>query len=252
MIKTFFFFLLLIPSLSFATKADFKSLSKENKYKYRTSFGTCPSRTAGSFAFQLMKIFEEEKSLKKLKERITKEKLDSKHYVSSYKVNFNPLKNSLFLSFECPKPLMKVQLYKENGLESYEAILVDTGELIDPTYEVLLRSEKKLKKTLPFLALPIQKMDKGVQLSLTSLIKNMDPIISRSVSEMILSEEKNLTIILSLRNTPSSVFLGKDNWTEKVKKMERVVKYLDKKRKIPAIINLTNSKKVVVKFSDKF
>ena len=80
----------------------------------------------------------------------------------------------------------------------------------------------------------------------------MDPMIARSISEVILSEEKNLTIILSLRNTPSSVFLGKDNWTEKVRKMERVVKYLDKKRKIPAIINLTNSKKVVVKFSDKF
>jgi hypothetical protein len=252
MIKKYFFLFLLIPSLSFATKAEFKNISKKNKYKYRTSFGTCPSRTAGSFAFQLMKIFEEERSLKKLKERITKEKLDSKHYVSSYKVKFNPLKNSLFLSFECPKPLMKVQLYKKNGLESYEAILVDNGELIDPTYEVLLRSEKKLKKALPFLALPIQKMDKGIQLSLTDLIKNMDPIISRSISEVILSEERNLTIILSLRNTPSSVFLGKDNWTEKVRKMERVVKYLDKKRKIPAIINLTNSKKVVVKFSDKF
>lgn len=212
----------------------------------------CPSRTAGSFALQLMKIFDDLGSLKQLKEKIAKEKLDKKHYISSYKINYNPLKRSLFMSFDCPQPLMKVQLYKENGLESYEAILVDSGELIDPTYEVLLRSEKKLKKQLPFLAIPVQKMDEKIQKSLTKLIKEMDPIVSRSISEVILGEKKNLTIILSLRGTPSSVFLGKENWTEKIRKMERVVKYLDKKRKIPAIINLTNSKKVVVKFSDKF
>lgn len=212
----------------------------------------CPSRTAGSFALQLMKIFDEVNSLKVLKQRISTEKLDKKHYISSYKINYNPLKKSLFMSFDCPKPLMKVQLYKENGLESYEAILVDNGELIDPTYEVLLRTEKKLKKPLPFLALPVQKMNNETQLKLTELIKNMDPIVGRSISEVIIGEKKNLTIILSLRGTPSSVFLGNENWSEKIKKMERVVKYLDKKRKIPAIINLTNSKKVVVKFSDKF
>ncbi|MBK23769.1 MAG: hypothetical protein CME70_07155 [Halobacteriovorax sp.] len=244
--------LFLIPHLSFGAVNNNLSSERKGKYKYRTSFGMCPSRTAGSFALQLMKIFDDVKSLKKLKEKITKEKLDKKHYISSYKINYNPLKNSLFMSFDCPKPLMKVQLYKENGLESYEAILVDSGELIDPTYEVLLRSEKKLKKALPFLALPVQKMDKGVQKKLTDLIKNMDPMVSRSISEVILGEKKDLTIILSLRGTPSSVFLGPENWSEKIRKMERVVKYLDKKRKIPAIINLTNSKKVVVKFSDKF
>ena len=243
---------ILFSANSYSSISDPNNLGTKSKYKYRTSFGICPSRTAGSFALQLMKIFEDVKSLKKLKERISKEKLDTKHYISSYKINFNPLKNSLFMSFDCPKPIMKVQLYKENGLESYEAILVDNGELIDPTYEVLLRSEKKLKKPLPFLALPIQKMDKEIQKNLTNLIKNMDPFVSRSISEVILGENKSLTIILSLRSTPSSVFLGKENWSEKIRKMERVVKYLDKNRKIPAIINLTNSKKVVVKFSDKF
>ena len=241
-----------MPSIALGSIASKNVMDGEGKYKYRTSFGMCPSRTAGSFALQLMKIFDDVKSLKKLKERISKEKLDKKHYISSYKINYNPLKNSLFMSFDCPKPLMKVQLYKENGLESYEAILVDNGELIDPTYEVLLRSEKKLKKQLPFLALPVQKMDKVIQKNLTHLIKNMDPMVSRAISEVILGEKKNLTIILSLRGTPSSVFLGADSWSEKIKKMERVVKYLDKKKKIPAIINLTNSKKVVVKFSDKF
>lgn len=242
----------ILPSLAVASFAEPHSLNKKKSVKYRTSFGLCPSRTAGSFALQLIKIFDDVKSLKKLKERISKEKLDSKHYVSAYKITYNPLKNLLFMKLDCPRPLMKVQLYKENGLESYEAILVDNGELIDPTYEVLLRSEKKIKGELPFLALPIKKMNKEIQLSLAGLIKNMDRLVARSISEVILGENKNLTIILSLRGSPSSVFLGSDNWSEKVKKMERVVKYLNKKKKIPAIINLTNSKKVVVKFSDKF
>ena len=47
---------------------------------------------------------------------------------------------------------MKVQIYKDNGDEYYTAILVDNGKLVDPTYEVLLRTEKKLKKKLPSMA----------------------------------------------------------------------------------------------------
>ena len=38
--------------------------------------------------------------------------------------------------------------FEDNGDEFYTAILVDNGKLFDPTYEVLLRSEKKLKKPL--------------------------------------------------------------------------------------------------------
>ena len=79
----------------------------------------------------------------------------------------------------------------------------------------------------------------------------MDLNFRKRISEVILNKNGELTIILSLRGQPSSVFLGNTLWEEKTNKLFKIVKYMRKKRKIPAIINLTNSKKVVVKFTDK-
>jgi hypothetical protein len=44
--------------------------------------------------------------------------------------------------------------------------------------------------------------------------------------------------------------MGLDEWEEKVAKLDKIVNYMELKEKIPAVINLTNSKKVVVKFRD--
>jgi hypothetical protein len=46
--------------------------------------------------------------------------------------------------------------------------------------------------------------------------------------------------------------MGVDEWNLKMTKLEKIVNYMELQKKIPAIINLTNSKKVVVKFNDKF
>ena len=197
-----------------------------------------------------MKTFEQTKSLRKIKERIVSEKLNEKHFVTDYKIKYDPVKKGLHFRYECPEPLMKVQIYKENGLDSYEAILVDNGELFDPTYVVLLRSEKKLKANLPYFALPVGEMDKKIQKEVSHIVKNMKKSFRKKISEVILNENKDLTIILSINGGPSSVFIGKDDWTKKVEKLKKIVSYMEKKKKIPAIINLTNSKKVVVKFNE--
>ncbi|MDC1173862.1 cell division protein FtsQ/DivIB [Bacteriovoracaceae bacterium] len=145
---------------------------------------------------------------------------------------------------------MKVQIYKENGLDSYEAILVDNGELFDPTYEVLLRTEKKLKGQLPYFALPVGEIDKNIQKEVSHIVKKMSKNFRKKISEVILNDNKDLTIILSINGGPSSVFIGKEDWDEKVEKLKKIVSYMESKKKMPAIINLTNSKKVVVKFND--
>lgn len=223
-----------------------------SEVRYRTSFGSCPSRAVGKVTLQLVKAFEDTRSLRSLKEMIVKEKLDSQAFLSSYQVSYDPLRKYLSFNFECPEPLMKVQLYKNNGLESYEAVLVDNGELYDPTYEVLLRTDKKLSGDLPFLALPVGNMDDEVQRQITGIVSGMDPAFRKKLSEVILSESGELTVILSVKGHPSSVFLGKEEWSNKVVKLGRLVSYMEAKNKVPAIINLTNSKKVVVKFNDQF
>ncbi|MBT3585944.1 MAG: cell division protein FtsQ [Halobacteriovoraceae bacterium] len=227
-------------------------LLTDKKLNYRSTFGKCPSRTAGALTLTLIKDFERNHSLKRLKEKIVKKKLAQKHFISDYKINYDPLQKLLRLNFDCPEPLMKVQIYKENGNDSYDAILVDNGKLFDPTYEVLLKVEKKLTEDLPFLALPVGEMEEETQIAITRLVMKMGPKFRKKLSEVILNKGKELTIIISSKGQPSSVFLGKSQWEEKISKLKKIVKYMELKKKIPAIINLTNSNKVVVKFNDKF
>jgi hypothetical protein len=213
--------------------------------------GKCPTRPAGTMALQIVKTFEQSQSLKDVKQKIIDEKWSDKYFVSDYKIQYDPYSKTLNLNLNCPEPLMKVQIYKSGSTESYEAILVDNGQLYDPTYEVLLRSEKKLSVPLPYLALPVGDMEDRVQKDLTGLVKEMRPELRKKLSEVILNDSKELTIILSISGHPSSVFLGPDEWKDKMVKLDKIVNYMELKEKIPSIINLTNSKKVVVKFKDK-
>jgi len=251
--QTFLASLLFLLTL-FSSGSAVSALGNKAKeeIRYKTSFGSCPSRVAGTLTLQLIKNFEKSKSLRGLKQKIIKEKLIDKHFIGDYKIQYNPLKKEMKFSYDCPSPLMKVQIYKENGLDSYEAILVDNGRLFDPTYEVLLRGEKKLDYPLPFFAIPVGEMDEEIQRQVTSIVKQMGLNFRKKISEVILNKEGELTIILSVKGQPSSVFLGQKEWDEKVDKLMKIIGYMEQKHKIPAIINLTNSKKVVVKFTDRF
>lgn len=246
-----FKFLLLIPFL-FHPLYSAPSSQEIKQLRYKTSFGQCPSRTAGTFTLQLVKEFEKNFSLRKVKEKIVNENLAEKHFISKYKIQYDPLQRKLKFSVDCPTPLMKVQVYKDNGLDSYDAILVDTGALYDPIYAELLRNEKKLNFFLPYLALPLDEMNSPVQKDLTRLLSKMSYSFRKKLSEVILNRSKELTIILSVKNHPSSAFLGSTDWEDKFEKLQKIITYMELKKKIPAIINITNSKKVVVKFNDKF
>ena len=219
---------------------------------YRSNLGKCPTRPAGTMALLAVKTFEQTQSLRDVKLKILNEKWSEKYFVSDYKIQYDPFSKVLDLNFNCPEPLMKVQIYKKDSPESYEAILVDNGQLFDPTYEALLRSEKKLTQDLPYLSMPIGEMDDKVQKDITNLVKDMRPGLRKKLSEVILNDAKELTIILSINGHPSSVFMGLEEWNDKLVKLDKIVNYMELKEKIPAIINLTNSKKVVVKFNDKF
>lgn len=241
-----YFFILL--SLTFTLS----SLASNTKVKYRTSFGKCPSRTAGALTLKLIKLFEDTDSLRSLKKKIIDEKLFKRHFLSKYEIKFDPMTRMLNFNYDCPEPLMKVQVYKDKGHESYNALLVEGGKIFDPTYEILLRNEKKLNYELPSLAIPVKDFNEETQQRLTDVVGIENVSFRKKISEIILDEEQALTIILSIQGNPSSVFIGKDEWKEKITKLKKIISYMELKKKIPAVINLTNSKKVVVKFNDNF
>lgn len=241
--------LLALALILFSTSAYSKKYF-ESKVHYRTSFGTCPSKAAGRLTLNLIKEFEKNRSLLDIKKKIVNEKLEEKFFLSHYRVNYDPIQEMLRFEYKCPKPLMKVQIYKKDGQEFYTAILVDSGELFDPAYEMLLRSEKILKNKLPHMALPVKLIETDVHKKLTSLLNSVEKSFVKNISEVIINEKKELTIIMSVGRKPSSAFLGKEYWDEKVEKLDNILSVLEKKKTIPAVINLTNPKKIVVKFTD--
>ncbi|MBD64126.1 MAG: hypothetical protein CME62_02890 [Halobacteriovoraceae bacterium] len=222
----------------------------ENKTSYKTVFGQCPSKIVGRLTLSLIKEFEKSNSLLDVKKKIIDEKLEEKYYLSSYKIKYNPLQKMLRFEYDCPRPLMNVQIYKKDGEEFYTAVLTENGKLYDPTYEVLLRSEKLLKGSLPHMAIPVSLINSNIHMKLTSMLNGLGDNFRKDISEVILNEKKELTIILSVGRRPSSAFFGQEYWSEKVSKLEKIMNTMKKKKTIPAVINLTNSKKIVVKFSD--
>lgn len=198
-----------------------------------------------------MKEFEKAKSLRDVKEKILNEKLDEKYFLSNYRISYNPVIKTLRINFECPEPLAKVQVYKPNGEEHYSAILGDNARMYEPQYENLMKAEKRLTHHLPLLAISMNQLEGNAPTDLANFIKKMEVDMRKQVSEIIVSKNNDLTIIFALGGKATSVFMGADLWEEKLTKLAKIVGYVGKNKRYPTSINLVNSKKVVVKFSDK-
>ena len=228
------------------------SAQAENKFKYKTFFGNCPAKSAGRLTLKLIQRMEEGEGLRSLKNFIEENELEQRHFLSKYNVELEPMRKHVKFEFDCPVPMFEVSVKKKKGKKSYKAILVENGELLDLTYEVLLRSEGKLSGPLPSLVMGIDKVDKKSQIQISQLFRERSLELRSKLSEVILNENDQMTVILSVKRRPSSVFLGKDDWRAKLEKLERLVDQLSKRKKFPRVINLTSSKKIVVKFADKF
>ena len=245
--------LILVSFLGLTTLSAFAGVPEsftQKNINYRTYIGECPSKSANSFAMIVMKEFEKKNSLKDVKEKILNEKLDEKHFLSDYRINYNPVIKTLRINLECPEPLAKVQVYKSNGEEHYSAILGDNAKMYEPGYENLMKLEKKITGNLPLLAISMQQLEGDAPTELAHFIKLMGKDLRQQISEIIISKNNDLTIVFALGGKATSVFMGADLWDEKLIRLSKIVGYVQKNKRYPGSINLVNSKKVVVKFSD--
>lgn len=240
--------LILLPLIARSNVPD--KFTQKN-INYRTYFGECPSKSSGMLTLILMKEFEKSQSLRDVKEKILNEKLDEKYFLSDYRISYNPVIRTLRINFECPEPLAKVQVYKPNGEEHYSAILGDNARMYEPHYENLMKAEKRLTHHLPLLAISMNQLEGSAPTDLANFIKKMEVDLRKQISEIIVSKNNDLTIIFALGGKATSVFMGADLWEEKLGKLTKIVGYVGKNKRFPSSINLVNSKKVVVKFSDK-
>lgn len=219
----------------------------QTRTQYTLDFSTCPMKSSGDLAILLAKEFDQTKSLYRLKKKIVDERYKEIYFLSSYLVNYNPIQKKLAFKFECPSLIAKIQITKENGI-SFLGSLVDTGEVFDPQYEVLLRREKIITNTVPYFAISLKNLNDQKQLSVVKLLKQMNPKIYQQISEVILNDEEELTLILKSKSKALSVLLGKEYWDDKVGRLIKIQDHFSQKEKKPSIINLTSNKKVVVRF----
>lgn len=241
-------FLSAIILVSLSATASVPQQFTQNNLKYRTSFGECPSKSSGELAILIMREFEKNQSLMAVKEKILSEKWDEKYFLSRYNISYNPVSQTLKMDLDCPEPLVRVQVYRDNGKEHYSAVMVSTGKLFDPSYEMIMKAEKRLNSDLPSLAIPVKDLETDIHISFTRFATKLDPSLRQKISEIIISDNKELSVIFSLGGRTTSVFLGTDLWETKLEKLEKIISYVDKSQKFPSTINLTNAKKVVVKF----
>jgi hypothetical protein len=241
-------FLILLPLFA---RANVPDRFTQKNINYRTYFGECPSKSSGMLTLILMKEFEKAQSLKDVKEKMLNEKLDEKYFLSNYRISYNPVIKTVQIQLECPEPLAKVQVYKLNGEEHYSAILGDNAKMYEPQYENLMKAEKRLTHNLPLLAISMEQIEGSAPTELATFIKKMEVDLRKQISEIIISKNNDLTIIFALGGKATSVFMGAELWDEKLSKLAKIVGYVGKNKRFPSSINLVNSKKVVVKFSDK-
>jgi hypothetical protein len=238
----------LILSLIFSVSSFASLKNLHNGLKYKTDFGYCPSRSAGELTLILTREFEKNHSLKDVKAKINSEKLVEKYYLSKYRLNYDPIKKSLKVILDCAEPVMRAQIYKNFGAENYQAVLGNDGKFYDAQYEELLRKEGVLTGVLPILAIPFEEIEGDVQKRISKIMNNFDQDLKRHLSELILSSKREITMVFSYNGKPLSIFLGKEDWETKVIKAEKILGYMESKNKFPSVVNLTNLKKVVVKF----
>lgn len=225
------------PSLQFS----------QTKTQYTLDFNSCPMKSSGDLAILLAKEFDQSQSLYKLKKKMHDERYKESYFLSTYQINYNPILKKLAFKFECPQLMAKIQIIKDGG-QSFMGSLVETGEVFDPQYEILLRREKMIDKPIPYFAVSLKNLNDQKHLGVVKLLKQMNPNLYRQISEVILSDEDELTLILKTKKNAISVLFGKEYWDQKVDRVLKIQEYFEQKDKLPKFINLTSNKKVVVRF----
>jgi hypothetical protein len=243
--KFFIFIMFVISTLAWGR---IPQSYKSKNITYRTYFNQCPDRSSSDLVVQLMKVFEKNRSLKEVKDKIVEEKWAEKYFLNDYKIHFHPIKKQLIVQLHCPQPLARVKVYRENGKEHYSATLAEGGKLFDPSYEVLMKNEKKINSDLPSLVMSVELIEKEEHVKIADTLTLFKNHLKKRMSEIIFNERHELTLILNNGLTTTSIFLGTDLWEHKLGKLEKIIQYMDRSHRSPSSINLVHSKKVVVKF----
>lgn len=240
-------FVMLYIFCSWPLKASPDLQLTQTKTLYALDFMSCPMKSSGDLAILLAREFDITKSLYKLKKMMQSERLKESYFLSSYHIGYNPVLKKLDFKFTCPGLIAKIQIQRENG-QSFLGSLVDTGEVFDPQYEMLLKREKMIDSSVPFFAISLKNLNDQKHLGVVKLLKDMNPKLYKQISEVILNDMDELSFVLKSKNNATTISFGKEYWDQKVEKLVKIQDFFNQKEKQPKFINLASNKKIVVRF----
>ncbi len=213
----------------------------------QSDFGSCPRKELGPFSLDLIKHFDQKGSLYDLEQK-TLEQTAWKDYLTFYRFRYHPFHKTLHLKFDCAKPVLALQIYEQK--RSHKAIIAENGKILDWSYLKAFYREHSLENNLPLGAIARSFLD---QKNLKRLLGFYDALIlgkEFKLSELIVDSEGDLTVVLSSKNGPSTLFIGSKSWESKVLKLNKIIEYFSSLEKFPQKLNLRDSKKIVVKLAE--
>jgi hypothetical protein len=211
---------------------------------YKVAFGRCPVQTTGPFIKGLVEVFKKDASLFEIKKEFEKLENKQKYFYNSYRAHYLPFENILTLKVDCPRPLMRLEVFENNKVK-YEAIVSESGEMIDPNYENMLRNENLLKTILPTLSLNTTEIQPDIVKMAISFYKLIDD--QKHLSEISYGKD-GWVGIFSYDYRPILIWLGKDDIEDKLRNLNKILHFFSVSNNFPFFINMTNAEKIVVKF----
>jgi hypothetical protein len=156
----------------------------------------------------------------------------------------------------CSRPLFRVH-FKNNDLEIFEKTLAEDGHLYGPHYEYLYYHDRNVNKKnrthnkvdLSYLTIAEKhRENKKFFSEIKNLFQLQQYFFKRYVSEVIFDDDDMLTFVLRHSGGSSVVYFGKNLWVDKLQALKSIMTTFEKKNVLPHLLDLTDLKKVVVKF----
>lgn len=213
----------------------------------KTRFGLCPKKDIGELVLNLASQFKKNQSLRQIKKYLLNAS-EWDGYLTDYTIEYEPYEKRLVLNFNCAKPILKAQLYRGSKVSSH--VISESGELLSTDYWERYRKEHDKGPSLPSIAAPGEFIQEGGMDTVLDIYSSIKTGKALNLAELIVDSERDLTAIFSYKQKPLTVFMGKDAWKTKVEQFNRITNHLAKTTKRPTVLNLRNSKKIVVKFGD--
>jgi hypothetical protein len=217
--------------------------------RYEVQTNLCPKSHVQHLINKIKRSYDEHQSLYDLKKQFLSENWSTQYFLSFYKIEYFPFVKKVAVQLDCSQPLFRVH-FKQNSHELYEKTLAENGQLYDPNYEYLYYKDQDVPVQLSYLTIDEKHRENKIFfIQIKNLVKTQKVFFQKYIAEAIFDEGDSLTFIIRHSQGSSVAYLGKSDWNKKLHILKKMMMNFEMQGQIPVLMNVSNLKKVVVKFT---